>query len=220
MTEQTNAAKDPILDAIPTDMREDYARLETGIEAFDEEIAALQWQRRRLLDERQAILDMAAADATDDATLTMLRNTGKFAGERFEEAVHSVSPLLYSSIEFSASGSYTDRHPGPYLSLMNHRDRPIADVDPADVVAALIEFARRFCPDPPQVGEYAGMVCGDALTETDSMTFYYTPDGSEAVLASRRYGQDMRGTLAEVAAAAVREAQRRATRHDHEDDQY
>ena len=215
MTEQTTPAADPYLDFISPEMRENYVDIATSLAAFDEQIATLQRHRRALIDERQAAIDMAVADATDDATIVALRRSGDAGAQRLVDEVRALSPRLYDTIEFSATGT-EENFVGPYLSLMEYPTRPLADVDTEALAAVLVEFARRFCPVPPQTGEYAGMVCGDILTDGDvGLTLLYAPDGSEAVLLIGR-SREVRGTLADVLTAAIREVKRQRAEDDHD----
>lgn len=211
MSENTETT-DPYVDLISPEVRDDYLALGRGAAALDDEIAALQSQRRVLLDERQAILDMAAADTTSDLSLVALRKSGGVAAQRLLDEVRALSPRLYDTIEFSATGT-EENFVGPYLSLMEYPTRPLADVDTEALAAVLVEFARRFCPVPPQTGEYAGMVCGDILTDFEGFTFLYKPDGTEAVLFFSRT-RETRGTLAEVLAAGIKETKRQRAEAD------
>jgi hypothetical protein len=213
MTEQTQPETDPYLDLISPEVREEYVSVANAAAAFDEQIAVLQRHRRALIDERQAILDMAVADATDDATIVALRKSGDAGAQRLLDEVRGISPMLYDYIEWTSRADEQER-PGPYVSLLNHRERPLDSLDPADLAAVMIEFARRFCPDPPAVGSAPGMVVANLMTDSgDGLTIHYTPDGSDAWMFPHR---ERTGTLLDICGAAIREAIRLREADDHD----
>lgn len=205
MTEQTQPETDPYLALISLQVREDYVLAGRGAAALDDEIAVLQRQRRVLIDERQAILDMAVADATDDETIVALRKSGDAGAQRLLDEVRGISRMLYDYIEWTSPADEQER-PGPYVSLLNSRERPIADLDPADLAAVLTEFARRFCPNPPAVGSAPGMVVVEFMTDNgDNLFAHYAPDGSDAWMFPHR---ERSGTLLAICGAVIREAVR------------
>lgn len=204
----------------------ELAEVDARLADLDAQITPLRQARAAAYQDRQAIIDLIAEQASTDAELVALSYTSEVASARISEATRALSPIIYDFTRWYPGyedPEFTDLILAPHLYLDAPRVTTTMTANEiADLADALVEFAARFVrvvPTAEDFPDYAfpGYVFADILDrdchETRAYGLYYQPSrAGEAILVNsrRRLPSEndiiTRGTLDEVLPVAIARA--------------